>query len=84
MHWKIAVELGSERLCCNQTRQLLCHHWCLKFDRCDERRYAELFLSSLGTQRIEMDVPTQEQVVNKRWIIQISVVPHGSNLDDDH
>ena len=71
----MAVELGSERLCCNHTRQLLCHHWCLKFDRYDERHCAELTLSSLDTLTIASDVPTQEQGVSKRWIIQNSVVP---------
>ena len=49
--------------------------WHLKFDRCDERRHAELTLSSLDTQTIALDVPTQEQVVNKRWMIQNSAVP---------
>ena len=50
-------------------------HLCLKFDKCDERRCAELTLSKLDTQTIALDVPTQEQVVNKRWIIQNSAVP---------
>ena len=42
------VELGSERLCCNHTKQFLCLHWCLNFDKCDERRCAELTLNSFG------------------------------------
>ena len=71
----MAVELGSERLCCNHTRQFLCHHWRLKFDRCDERHCAELTLSNLDTQTIAPDVPTQEQFVNKRWIIRNSAHP---------
>ena len=29
----MAVEFGSERLCCNHTRQFLCLLWCLKFDK---------------------------------------------------
>ena len=33
----------------------------MKFDKCDERRYAELTLSNLDTQTIAPDVPTQEQ-----------------------
>ena len=70
----MAAELGSERLCCNHTRQFLCHHWCLKFDKCDVRRYAGLTLSYVDTQTIALDLPTQEQVVNKRWIIQNIVV----------
>ena len=45
----MAVELGSERLFYNHTRQFLCHHWHLKFDKCDERRCAGLTLSSLDT-----------------------------------
>ena len=56
------------------TRQFLCFHWCLKFDKCDERRCAELTLNGVDTQTIALDVSTQEQVVNKRWIIQNSVV----------
>ena len=71
----MAVELGSERLCCNHTRQFLHLHWRLKFDRYDERHCAELTLSGLDTQTIAPDVPTQELVVNKRWIIQNSDVP---------
>ena len=38
------------------------------------RKYAELTLSNVNTQTIAMAVPTQEQVVNKRWIIQNIVV----------
>ena len=71
----MVAESGSERLCCNHMRQFLCLHFCPNFDRCDERRCAELTLSSLATQTIALDVPTQEQVVNKRWIIQNSAVP---------
>ena len=52
-----------------------CLHWRLKFDRYDERHCAELTLSGLDTQTIVSDVPTQEQVVNKRWIIQNNAVP---------
>ena len=64
-HWKMmALELGSERLCCNHTRQFLCLHWRLKFDRYDERHCTELTLSGLDTQTLALDVPTQEQVVN--------------------
>ena len=75
MHWKMmAVELGSEHLCCNHTKQFLCLHWYLNFDKCHERHGAELTSNSLATQTIALDVPTQEQVVNKQWIIQISVV----------
>ena len=48
--------------------------WCLKFDKCDVRRYAGLTWSNLDTQTIALGVPTQEQVVNKRWIIQNIVV----------
>ena len=70
----MAVELGSERLRCKHTRQFLCHHWCLKFDKCDERRHAELTLVSPETPAIALDAPTQKQVVYKRWIIQDSVV----------
>ena len=55
--------------------EFLCLHLCPNFDRCDERRCAELTLSSLATQTIALDVPTQEQVVNKRWIVQNSAVP---------
>ena len=70
----MAVELESERLCCNHTQQFLYFHWRLKFDKCDERRLAELTSSNLDTQTIALDVPMQEQVVNKRWIIQNIVV----------
>ena len=62
----MAVELESERLCCNHTRQYHCLHWRQKFDRYDERHCAELTLSDLDTQIIALDVPTQEQVVNKQ------------------
>ena len=50
----MAVELESERLCCNHTRQFLYLHWHLKFDRCDGRRCAELTLSNLDTQTIAL------------------------------
>ena len=60
--------------CVATTQQFLCLHWRLNFNKGDERRCAELILSSLDTQTIALDVPTQEQVVNKRWIIQNSVV----------
>ena len=39
------------------------------------RRCAELTLSNLATQTIALDAPTQELVVNKRWIIQYNAVP---------
>ena len=67
--------MESERLCCNHTRQFLCLHWRLKFDRYDERHCAELASSGLDTQTIVLDVPTQEQVANKRLIIQNNAVP---------
>ena len=71
----MAVELESEHLSCNHTRQFLYLHWHQKFDKYDERRCAELTLSSLDTLTIALDVPTQEQVVNRRWIIQNNAVP---------
>ena len=68
MHWKtMAVEFGSERV--NRTRQFFCFRWYLKFDKCDERRNAELILSNLGTPTIALDAPTQEQVV--KWVIVV-------------
>ena len=69
------AELGSEHLCCNHPRQFLCLHGHLNFDKCHERRCAEQTLNGLDTQTIALDVPTQEQVVNKRWIIQNSASP---------
>ena len=76
MHWKtMAAESGSERLWCSHMRQFLHLHQCPKFGKCDERHCAGLTLSSLATQTIALDVQMQEQVVNKRWIIQNSVVP---------
>ena len=36
---------------------------------------AGLTLNGLDAQTIALDVPTQEQVVNKRWIIQNSAFP---------
>ena len=38
-------------------------------------RSTELTLSSLATETIALDVPTQEQVVSKWWIIHNSAVP---------
>ena len=35
------------------------HHWCLNFDRCDERHHAESISNSLGTQTVALGVPTQ-------------------------
>ena len=63
----MAVELGSERLCCNHTRQFLCHHWRLMFDKCDERRYADLTLSNLDTQ-----TAGRKQVVNHLRTVSVS------------
>ena len=68
----MVVELGSEHPCCNHTPQFLNLHWCLNFDKCDERYRAEPISSSLATQTIAAGVPTQELVVNKRLIIQNS------------
>ena len=51
------------------------HPWCLNFDKCDERHCAELTLSSLVTQTVAQDVQMHEQVVNKRWNVQNSVIP---------
>ena len=60
MNWKtLAVESGSEHLCCNHTRQFLHHHWCLNFDRCDERHHAEPISNSLGAQTVALGVPKQ-------------------------
>ena len=56
-------------------RQFLYLHWLLKFDKYDERHCAEMTLNSLDTLTIALDVPTQEQVVNRRWIIQNNAVP---------
>ena len=50
-------------------RQFLYPHSCLKFDKCDERHCAETTSTSLATQTIALDVPTQEQVVNKNSVI---------------
>ena len=79
MNWQMmAVELGSERLCRNHTRQFLYLLWHLKFNRRDGRRCAELALSSLTTQTIALDGPTQvdhsEQCRSR----------NGNNLVDDH
>ena len=73
---------GSEHLCCNHTRQFLHHHWCLDFDRCDERHHVELISNSLGAQTVALVVPTQELVVNKRSIVQNRVVPAWRQLGD--
>ena len=55
MHWKtMAAESGSESLCCSHMRQFLYLHWCPNFGKCDERRYAELTLSSSATQTIAL------------------------------
>ena len=70
----MAAESGSEHLCCNQMWQFLYLHWCLNFDKCDERHCAEPTSSGLAAQTIALDVQMQEQVVIKRWIIQNSVV----------
>ena len=51
-------------------QQFLYLHWCPNFGKCDERHCAEMTLSSLVTQTIAPDVQMEEQVVNKRWIIQ--------------
>ena len=76
MHWKtMAAESGAERLSCNHMLQFLYLHWCPNFGKCDERHCAGLTLSSFATQTIALNVQMQEQVVNKRWIIQNSVVP---------
>ena len=76
MHWKtMAAKSGSDRLCCNHMRQFLYLHWCPNCGKCDERHCAEPTSSSLVTQTIALDAQMQEQVVNKRWIIQNSVVP---------
>ena len=80
----MAVEMGSERLCCNPTRKLLCHHWCLKFDKCDELHYAELTLRSLDTQTIALHAPTQEQVVTSGGSFRTVSFPHRSKLGDNH
>ena len=69
----MAVELGSERLCCDHTKQFRCLHWYMNSDN-DERHCAEPTSNSLATQNIALDVPTQEPVVDKPWIIQNSVV----------
>ena len=71
----MAVQLGSELLCCNHTQQFLYLHWCLNFDNCDERHCAEPISSCLATQAIALGVPTQQLVVNKRLIIHNSAVP---------
>ena len=70
MNWKtMAVESGSENLCCNHTRQFLHQHWCLNFERCDERHHVELISNSLGAQTVALGVPTQgagrKQAVNR-------------------
>ena len=62
----MATVSGSERLCCNHMLQSLCLHSYLIFGKYDERRCAKLTLCTLVTQTIAPDVPTQEQVVNKR------------------
>ena len=49
--------------------------WCPNFGKCDGRHCAGLTLNSLVTQPIALDVQMQEQVVNKRWIIQNTVIP---------
>ena len=51
----MAVELGSELLCCNRFFHL---QWCLNFDKCDERHCAEPNSSSLAIQTVALGVPT--------------------------
>ena len=62
------AESGSGRLCCQHMRQFLYRRWCPNFGRCDERRSAELTLSSLVTQTIALDAPNaragRQQVVD--------------------
>ena len=55
----------------------------LNFDRCDERHHVEPISNSLGTQTVALGVPTQELVVNKRSIVQNSVIPAWRQLGDD-
>ena len=55
--------------------QFLYLHRCWNFGKCDECHCVGLTLSSLVTLTIALDVQMQEQVVDKRWIIQNSVVP---------
>ena len=50
----MAVELGSERLCCNHTKQFLCLHRYTNSDKCDERHCAEPTSNSLATQTIAL------------------------------
>ena len=60
IHWKTrAVELGSEPLCCNRTRQSLYLHWSSNSDKCNERHCAESISTSLATQTIALGVPTR-------------------------
>ena len=63
-------------------RQFLHQHWCMNFERCDERHHVELIFNSLGAQTVALGVPTQELVVNKRSIVQNSVVPAWRQLGD--
>ena len=67
--------VGIRALVLQPHAAVLLLHWCPNFDECGEHHCAEPTSSSLAAHTTALDAQTQEQVANKRWIIQNSVVP---------